>query len=596
MERTNLILNIHERNPEAALVRLVKDQWVVVGRYQSEFQHHETEVNLYEKLQQFLNEHDLSNHTVTAILPAHEVYFQLLEFPFADKKKIREILPMEIEHETRFSHEELTCLADTVIQLPEEERRNPEKEYAAPVFFMHNSYLDALRDILLSRQLYIKTIHCSAHFLFRTLPEAEADSNRQTFQIYLGNDECFLNIVHKNKLVRVVSFPHELSYILGLITHKGNLQRNSLVEVLLNPDSTLATLAEEDGQSISILLNQARQEIQALSCQINSSLRRHHFSPDRDILLRYALAEVLFTEDLPLKVKWHLDSRPLSAGLEQTAEEERPATLEVQATEAQTTEAIPSQDSETTLPQDPPESNTELPQEAVSAKVLDSSDETAPELAADQAKDKVEFWGILTVLLQKPLEILLEESLSFHKENAQWAQIQRFVKINRLPFALCALLVLTFLGGFGYKYFWELDLLHNQLEQARTQLKITLRSALPTAGSLEPSKALAQLKDNIAHEKRVIEQGKPFETRSYKNLRLLEELSEMDGIDGNFVVDRLEFSDERFTLSGVVSSYENLQQLKTGLNELEAFKGQEILESNRTTRDGIIYRLTINRQ
>ena len=64
-------------------------------------------------------------------------------------------------------------------------------------------------------------------------------------------------------------------------------------------------------------------------------------------------------------------------------------------------------------------------------------------------------------------------------------------------------------------------------------------------------------------------------------------------LDAPFQVDSLEYAPERFSLSGTIDSYDRLQLLKNNLEEFEDFKGRDIIESNRKSPEGIVYRITI---
>jgi len=105
---------------------------------------------------------------------------------------------------------------------------------------------------------------------------------------------------------------------------------------------------------------------------------------------------------------------------------------------------------------------------------------------------------------------------------------------------------------------------------------------------------ILELKKNIKIRKSYIEKSKKFESREYNNLNFLKTVSSLLSEGAPFQVDSLEYGPERFSISGTIDSYDRLQILKTNLESIEEFKSRNIVESNRKSPDGIIYRITIN--
>ena len=85
-----------------------------------------------------------------------------------------------------------------------------------------------------------------------------------------------------------------------------------------------------------------------------------------------------------------------------------------------------------------------------------------------------------------------------------------------------------------------------------------------------------------------------FENREYNHLNFLKKVSSLLSEDAPFQVDSLEYGPERFSLSGTIDSYDRLQILKTNLKKIEEFKSANIVESNRKSPDGIVYRISID--
>ena len=105
---------------------------------------------------------------------------------------------------------------------------------------------------------------------------------------------------------------------------------------------------------------------------------------------------------------------------------------------------------------------------------------------------------------------------------------------------------------------------------------------------------LLELKEKIEQRKAYIENSKKFESREYHHLSFLKNVSSLLSEDAPFQVDSLEYGPERFSLSGTIGSYDRLQILKTNLKSIEEFKSGNIVESNRKSPDGIVYRISID--
>ena len=99
--------------------------------------------------------------------------------------------------------------------------------------------------------------------------------------------------------------------------------------------------------------------------------------------------------------------------------------------------------------------------------------------------------------------------------------------------------------------------------------------------------------EKITRRKDYIENSKRFEKRDYFNLKFLKNISALLDVDAPFQVDSLEYAPERFSLSGTIDSYDRLQILKNNLKEIEEFKDKNIIESNRKSPEGIVYRISI---
>ena len=85
-----------------------------------------------------------------------------------------------------------------------------------------------------------------------------------------------------------------------------------------------------------------------------------------------------------------------------------------------------------------------------------------------------------------------------------------------------------------------------------------------------------------------------FADRNYISLKFLERLTYLMDQDTKFSLERIEFSSDRFSMNGAIDSYENLQKLKSKLQIFPEFKEKRIIESNRKSQEGILYRITVD--
>ena len=81
---------------------------------------------------------------------------------------------------------------------------------------------------------------------------------------------------------------------------------------------------------------------------------------------------------------------------------------------------------------------------------------------------------------------------------------------------------------------------------------------------------------------------------NYISLKFLERLTNLMEPDTKLSLERIEFSSDRFSMNGAIDSYENLQKLKSKLQIFPEFEEKRIIESNRKSQEGILYRITVD--
>jgi len=165
---------------------------------------------------------------------------------------------------------------------------------------------------------------------------------------------------------------------------------------------------------------------------------------------------------------------------------------------------------------------------------------------------------------------------------------------NRVAFSVAASLIIIISAGFVWNTITQLDLLHQEIVRGERLVQTELRQVLPNTSASGVNAMLMELEEKIELRKAYIKNSKSFEKRDYHNLSFLKNISSLLSEDAPFQVDSLEYAPERFSISGTIDSYDSLQILKNNLKEIKEFKGQRIVESNRKSPDGIVFRISVD--
>ena len=200
-------------------------------------------------------------------------------------------------------------------------------------------------------------------------------------------------------------------------------------------------------------------------------------------------------------------------------------------------------------------------------------------------------WGVLGELRNQAEQYVESHQLSLYHESTPW---KRYLRRNRGAVAVAAGLMVIISAGFFWQTSTKLDLLQQQIVDGDRLIQTELRGVLPKTSAAGLKSMLLELKEKIEQRKAYIENSKKFESREYHHLSFLNNVSSLLSEDAPFQVDSLEYGPERFSLSGTIDSYDRLQILKTNLKSIEEFKSGNIVESNRKSPDGIVYRISID--
>ena len=552
----------------------------------------------------FLDRQQWRDHAITFLLPAEDVTFRKITFPFQERKKVEQALPFELEEEL------MGDLADSAYSV--EVNLMSEQNSEALVLLMERERLEQLQQLCLERDLLIRNIDCAAHALFRSkinnnsaLPE-----QRDLFQIYLGGDETFVNTICDGRLDEIKIFPNSIPTILRKHFSAADITLPSFLQNFAKSQDSADNAESKNADAAAFL--QLKEELRWLCAQLTLHLRIKHYSSESQIEVLGIFGPLIKWDGVVFRIR----SFPLpeaqafaersvedfgfsnSSDVELKAEISATPKLEVKAPdtlEELMVEAKQREESDEQTQNDSSESDFNAAAEKAE-KQQNEEEETTAELDSIKQQESLlslterKHWGILGELRKKAELFLEPHKLSLYHESTPW---KRFLRRNRGAVTVAVSLMTLILVSFAWQTSTKLNLLQEDIARAERLLKAELRRVLPNTSASGVNAMLTELQDKIKQRKDYIENSKIFEKRDYFNLKFLNNISTLLDVDAPFQVDSLEYAPERFSLSGTIDSYDRLQILKNNLQEIEEFKGRNIIESNRKSPEGIVYRITI---
>ena len=421
------------------------------------------------------------------------------------------------------------------------------------------------------------------------------------FQIYLGGDEAFVNTIRDGRLDQIKIFPNRIPVILQ--KHLW-LDGNSLPAFLISFVKHVENDDFTGGDSEKIeSYTKLKQELNWLCSQLTLHLRIKNYVTESQIEIHGIFGPMIKWDGVVFKVR----SFPLpesEAFAERSAEDNLtedsslsvdvypktdgkiPDTLEELMEEAKHREksdenkSIDEHDSKIKISENPQK-------DQHSSRQLTSVNPQSSLLSLLERKH----WGVLGELRYQADQYVESHQLSLYHESTPW---KRYLRKNRVALAVAAGLMVVISGGFFWQTSTKIDLLQQQMKEGNLLIQKELRRVLPKTSDSDLKSLLLALKENIEKRKAYIEKSKKFENREYQNLSFLKSVSSLLSEDSPFQVDSMEYGPERFSLSGTIGSYDRLQILKTNLKSIEEFKSGNIIESNRKSPDGIVYRISID--
>jgi len=556
------------------------------------------------RIGKFLDREQWRDHAITFLLPAEDVTFRKITFPFLERKKVEQALPFELEEELMG---ELANYSYSV-QVHLMSEQNSE----ALVLLMERKRLEQLQLLCLERDLLIRNIDCSAYALFRskindnsTLPEPQ-----DLFQIYVGGDETFVNTVHNQRLDEIKIFPNSIPEILRKHFSSPEKNLHTFLQAFAKaPDTAGATESENADAEAFVRL---KEELRWLCAQLTLHLRIKNYSSESQIEVHGIFGPLIKWDGVVFRIR----SFPLpeaqafaertgaglsfSASLDVELKDEITVSPKLDAKAPDTLEELMVEAKQR-------EESNEQTQNDISENDLNDSAEKAEEKQNEQENLNAELdsinqqesllslterkhWGMLGELRQKAEFFLDPHKLSLYHESTPW---RRFLRRNRSAVAVAVSLIIIISVSFVWQTSTKLNLLQQDIASAERLLKTELRRVLPQTSASGVNAMLMELQQKIKKRKDYIENSKKFEKRDYFNLNFLNNISALLDVEAPFQVDSLEYAPERFSLSGTIDSYDRLQILKNNLQGIEEFKDRNIIESNRKSPEGIVYRITI---
>ena len=242
----------------------------------------------------FLDQQQWKDHSISFLLPAEDVSFRKITFPFQERKKVEQALPYELEEELMSDLSECTYSVQVFTM--------PEQNSEALVLLIGKERLKQLQQLCLERNLLIRNVDCSAHALYRSMMSRDKNISRtgDVFQIYLGGDEAFVNTIRDGRLDQIKIFPNRIPVILQKhLSLAGNSLSAFLNSFVKHTDN--ADLAGEDSERIKSY-TKLKQELHWLCSQLTLHLRIKNYVSESQIEIHGIFGPMIKWDGVVFKV------------------------------------------------------------------------------------------------------------------------------------------------------------------------------------------------------------------------------------------------------------------------------------------------------
>jgi type II secretory pathway component PulL len=549
MERRTYFLSAHpicqegvllnKRGPELQVTQSLPTRWVPpVAMAEGDDQLLPESQTFRGRLQTYLQEQRLREPNVLFLVPAAEISFRKISFPFQDPRKIEQVLPFELGNEVLGSLDEYHY-AHTV-------DAKSDGTAQALVMLMRQERWRELQEACEHLELNLQGFHCTATFLASFLSR-EAQQGH-TFQLYVGADECFVNILEQGQLQMVKVFPNRIAELIATWKQRYSVELGTFLR-----NFALTPRAEDSPAEFA----EIEAELRWLCSQITLFFRTQQHHKDIAIAVHGILGPLLEWDG------WRFQLSPLPVKSVFALEEHTASVTPPLAEDA-----------------DSPDSGRARGHELVEVRYQEAA----------LALEGRERWGILGETPRTFRNTLERHRLSLY---SQGTPLQRFLKGHRWSLVASVLLLTLSSGLFAVNQMLRLDAVETQIQQLDVRLADRAQQLLPGENADDPDQVATRLQNMIQQRQQEVELSKEFASRTYTHLRLLQQMSELTDNSTEFRIDRVEVSEDRFSMNGAIDSYENLQRVKTQLQSLPIFVEKRLVESNRKSQEGILYRITI---
>ena len=498
----------------------------------------------------FLEEQNIREGSAVLLIPTRWAALRHLNFPFSEPAKIRQALPFALSSEVLHELDAYRYSFST--------HRQTDAPTEVRVQLIAKDLLDAIQHLFQERDLTLRDVRTTACAL-QALPD------EATFQIYVGPDEVFANSREGALWQAVQTFSSRLDSLTQPHTAKG------LQAFLHALGRSGGTHGEADEWA------PLRQELMRLAGEFTRFLRLQSALSESEVRF-YGIFAPFFQWDGVL-VRLRAFPVPEAEQL------------------ASSPPSVPSESASTP----PPENLKELIHEAESRERAEQESGTALVPRVDERGVAVasgslldlqnrQVWSLLEDLKREVLPGSHPKPLGLLTETPPW---KRFAKRHRKSLLVAALLGGVLLSLQVGKLVLRQELLRQELQLTESSAQQLLRQVGIESTALR--EGVLELRDRISKRQIEIEVGQSYLKREYTMLQFLNNLSGLiDAGPTQFQIDRVEYTTSRFALNGLIDSYDRLQELKSRLTELEAFAGKRIVESNRKSSEGIVFRISID--
>ncbi len=498
----------------------------------------------------FLEAQAIREGSVVLLVPTRWAALRHLNFPFSEPAKIRQALPFALSSEVLHELDSYRYSFSTHPQ--------PEAPTEVRVQLIARELLDPIQHLFQERDLTLRDVRTTACALQMIPDEA-------TFQIYVGPDEVFANSRDGQLWQAVQSFSNQL----GPLTQP---HAASGLQAFLHG---LGRSGGEDPDAWAEL----RQELNRLAGDFTRFLRLQSALSESEVRFYGIFAPLFYWDGVLVRLR----SFPLPEA-EQLAPD--------------TPTHLPAKP-----PPQPPENLEELIHEAESREQAEQQDashtalvphveERGVALASGSLLDlqNRQVWSVLEDLKREVLPGSHPKPLGLLSETPPW---KRFVKRHQKSLLVASLLAGVLLTLQVGKLMLRQELLRQELQRTEASAQNLLQQVGIQENSLRSG--VVALREQISKRRIEIEVGQSYLKREYTMLQFLTHLSQLiSARPDQFQIDRVEYTPSRFALNGLIDSYDRLQELKSRLTELEAFSGKRMVESNRKSTEGIVFRISID--